>query len=120
GPGNGMQEAYGVRLCYHPDIGLMGQSRDELYRIMDSTRPEYFFLCPDTAHLLGSGCNLVDLFSTYRSRIIHVHFKDFDFNWHNEDVTKPGLRGGFVDLDAGVGDFHALTDNVLSTTHKQL
>jgi inosose dehydratase len=116
--GKRLQEEYGVRLCYHPEIGLMGQNRDELDRIMDSTRPEYFFLCPDTAHLLGSGCDLVDLFSTYRSRIIHVHFKDFDFNWHNEDVTKAGLKGGFVELGAGIVDFPALTESLISGGYK--
>ncbi len=112
--GKQLQEEYGVRLCYHPEVGLIGQNREELGRIMDSTRPEYFFLCPDTAHLLASGCDLVELFRTYQSRILHVHFKDFDFNWHNDDVKKAGLKGGFVELGAGVVDFPALTEILFS------
>ena len=113
--GQRLREEYGVRLCYHPEVGLIGQNREELARIMDATNPDYFSLCPDTAHLLAAGCDLVEVFRTYRSRIIHVHYKDFDFNWHNDDVTKAGLRGGFVELGAGVVDFPALTDVLVSS-----
>jgi len=113
--GRRLREEYGVRLCYHPEVGLIGQNREELGRIMDATHPEYFSLCPDTAHLLAAGCDLLEVFRTYRSRIIHVHYKDFDFNWHNDDVAKAGLRGGFVELGAGVVDFPALTDLLVSS-----
>jgi inosose dehydratase len=113
--GKRLREECGVRLCYHPEVGLIGQNREELARIMDATNPECFSLCPDTAHLLAGGCDLVEVFRTYRSRIIHVHYKDFDFNWHNDDVTKAGLRGGFVELGAGVVDFPALTDLLVSS-----
>lgn len=116
--GKRLQEEYGVRLCYHPEVGLIGQDRDELGRLMDSTRPEYFFLCPDTALLLGAGADLRELFRTYGSRIIHVHYKDFDFSWHNDDVTKAGLKGGFVELGAGVVDFPALTEILISNGYK--
>jgi inosose dehydratase len=112
--GKRLKEEYGVRLTYHPEVGLIGQNRDELGRIMDSTRPEYFFLCPDTAHLVAAGCDVTEIFRTYGSRIIHVHYKDFDFNWHNDDVTKAGLSGGFVELGAGVVDFQALTEILIS------
>jgi len=116
--GKRLQEEYGVRLCYHPEVGLIGQNRDELGRIMDSTRPEYFFLCPDTAHLLAAGADLVELFRTYGPRIIHVHYKDFDFGWHNDDVTKAGLKGGFVELGAGVVNFPALTEILVSSGYE--
>ena len=115
--GKRLREEYGLRLCYHSEVGLIGQTREEIARIMDQTRPEYFFLCPDTAHLLAAGSDPVEIVRTYRSRIIHVHFKDFDFNWRNEDVTKAGLRGGFVELGAGVVDFPALTNLLLTTRY---
>lgn len=116
--GKRLREEFGVRLCYHPEVGLIGQNRDELGRILDSTRPEYFFLCPDTAHLLAAGADLVELFKTYRSRIIHVHYKDFDFGWRNDDVTKAGLKGGFVELGTGVVDFQALTEILVSSGYE--
>ncbi len=116
--GKRLQEEYGLRLCYHPEVGLIGQNREELGRIMDSTHPECFFLCPDTAHLLAAGADLVELFRTYGSRIIHVHYKDFDFGWHNDDVTKAGLKGGFVELGAGVVNFPALTEILVSSGYK--
>jgi inosose dehydratase len=115
--GKRLLEDWGVRLCYHSEIGLIGQDREEIARIMDATRPEYFSFCPDTAHLLAAGCDLLEIFQTYRSRIIHVHFKDFDFNWHNEDITKAGLQGGFVELGAGVVDFPALTNFLVSSRY---
>jgi sugar phosphate isomerase/epimerase len=115
--GKRLHEEFNVRLCYHPEVGLIGQNRDELARIMDATRPEHFFLCPDTAHLLAAGSDLLELFRAYRSRIIHVHYKDFDFDWHNDDVTKAGLRGGFVELGEGVVDLPALTEFLASTAY---
>jgi inosose dehydratase len=115
--GKRLREECEVRLCYHPEVGLIGQNREELARIMDATHPDYFSLCPDTAHLLAAGSDPAEVFRTYRSRIIHVHFKDFDFNWHNDDVTKAGLRGGFVELGAGVVDFPALTDILVSSVY---
>lgn len=115
--GKRLRDEWGIRLCYHSEVGLIGQNQEEITRIMDSTRPEYLSFCPDTAHLLAAGCDVLGLFRTYRSRIIHVHFKDFDFNWHNEDLTKAGLRGGFVELGAGVVDFTALTDFLLSSRY---
>jgi sugar phosphate isomerase/epimerase len=113
--GRRLREECGVRLCYHPEVGLIGQNREELGRIMDATHPEYFSLCPDTAHLLAAGCDLLEVFRTYRSRIFHVHYKDFDFNWRNDDVTKAGLHGGFVELGTGVVDFPALTKVLVSS-----
>jgi inosose dehydratase len=113
--GRRLGEEYGVRLCYHPEVGLIGQGREELGRIMDSTHPEYLSLCPDTAHLVAAGCDLIEIFRTYRSRILHVHYKDFDFNWHNDDITRAGLRGGFVELGAGVIDFPAITEILVSS-----
>jgi inosose dehydratase len=113
--GKRLREEYGVRLCYHPEVGLIGQNRDELGRLMDTTRPEWFSLCPDVAHSLAAGCDLLELFRTYRSRIIHVHYKDFDFNWHSDDVAKAGFKGGFVELGEGVVDFPGMTDILLST-----
>jgi len=113
--GKRLREEYGVRLSYHPEVGLIGQRREELGRIMDSTLPEYLSLCPDTAHLFAAGGDLLEIFRTYRSRLIHVHFKDFDFNWHNDDVTKAGLKGGFVELGEGVVNLPALTDFLIST-----
>ena len=52
---------------------------------MDTTRLEYFFLCPDTADLLAAGSDLLELVRTYRSRVIRVHHKDVDFSWYNDD-----------------------------------
>jgi sugar phosphate isomerase/epimerase len=115
--GKRLREEYGVRLCYHSEVGLIGQNQNEIASIMDATRPDCLFLCPDTAHLLAAGCDLLEIFQTYRSRIIHAHFKDFDFNWHNVDVTKAGLKGGFVELGAGVVDFPALTNFLLSSRY---
>jgi inosose dehydratase len=115
--GKRLREELDVRLCYHPEVGLIGQNRDELARIMDATRPEYFFLCPDTAHLLAAGSDVLDLFRTYRSRIIHVHYKDFNLSWHNDDITKAGLKGGFVELGEGAVHFPALTEFLISTDY---
>jgi inosose dehydratase len=72
-------------------------------------------MCPDTGHLRAGGSDPLEVFRTYRSRIIYMHYKD----WNPELVTprtaQTGNRGGFVELGKGVIDFPAITEFLLST-----
>ena len=97
-------ERYGIKVAFHPHLGNMIQYREDIGRLMELTDPRYFFLAPDTGHLVAGGSDPVEVFATYGRRIVHMHFKDFDptqSGWG-------GRRGRFARLGQGTVDFPAL------------
>ncbi|HEV2178047.1 MAG TPA: sugar phosphate isomerase/epimerase [Terriglobia bacterium] len=95
-------EATGLKIGVHPHLGSLIEKRPDIDRIMEMTDPRYYYLCPDTAHLAAGGSDPVEVFRTYRSRIIHTHFKDY------RPPAKPGEWGQFLELGQGTVDFPAL------------
>jgi inosose dehydratase len=102
-------ESYGVRFAVHPHLGALVQSREDVARVMDRTDPRYFFLAPDTGHLAAAGADNVEVFKTYKDRIVHAHLKDW------APPVAPGTRGSFAVLGKGIVDFPALLE-ILATT----
>ena len=74
----------GIKAVYHPHLGTVIETREEIGLLMDRTDPRLVFLCPDTAHLYKGGSDSVEVVNTYKDRIIYVHFKDV-----NPDATTP-------------------------------
>jgi sugar phosphate isomerase/epimerase len=101
-------ETHGVRCGYHPHLGAMVEKRDEIARVMDATDPRHFFLAPDTGHLAAAGCDVIEVFRTYRGRVIHAHLKDY------RPAATPGARGSFLPLGEGVVDFAKLRDDLVA------
>jgi inosose dehydratase len=99
-------EQYGIKVGFHPHMGNMVQYREDIGRLMELTDPRYFFLAPDTGHLAAGGSDPVEVYRTYGSRIVHMHFKDFDPN----AVGWRGRRGRFTRLGEGTVDFGALVE----------
>ncbi len=100
--GKRVLETHGVRIGLHPHVGSLVESREEIGRVMDLTDARYFFLAPDTGHLLAGGSDPVEIFRSYRDRIVHAHLKD----WAPPAV--PGARGAFLPLGKGNVDFPAI------------
>jgi len=99
--GKEILETTGVQVGVHPHFGSLVQNRDEIDRVMESTDPRYFNLCPDVAHLAAGGMDPLDVMRKYSRRIIHVHLKDY----------KPASGrdfGGFVELGKGIIDFQGI------------
>jgi inosose dehydratase len=113
--GKRLQEEYGIRLGYHPHRGLMLENREDIKRAMDLTNPKYFSLCPDTGHLMAGGSDPLEVFKTYRSRIIFMHYKDYDPNFVTPRTAETGRKGGFVELGKGAVDFPSITELLLAT-----
>jgi len=86
----------------HPHTGSLVETRDEIARVMDGTDPRWFFLAPDTGHLLAGGSEPVEVFRVYKERIVHAHLKDY------KRSVIPGARGAFLPLGQGEIDFPAL------------
>jgi sugar phosphate isomerase/epimerase len=102
-------ESHGVRFAVHPHLGALVQSREDVSKVMDRTDPRYFFLAPDTGHLAAAGADNVEVFKTYKQRIVHAHLKDW------APPVPPLARGSFAVLGKGVVDFPALLE-ILATT----
>ncbi|HUG42660.1 MAG TPA: sugar phosphate isomerase/epimerase family protein [Acidobacteriota bacterium] len=95
-------ETHGVRCGVHPHRGSFIETREHIERAMQDSDPRFFFLAPDTAHLVAGGSDPVEVFETYRSRINHVHVKDY-----LPDPSTPA-RGSVVPLGWGTIDFPKL------------
>ena len=50
-------QEYGLTLGYHPHFGTLGETREGLGRVLDSTDPRYVKLIADVAHLTLGGAD---------------------------------------------------------------
>lgn len=80
----------GLTSSYHPHLGTLVESPDELARLMPLTSVAF---CPDTGHLAAGGGNPATEIRNYGDRLAHVHLKDYD------------AGRGFVPLGEGSIDF---------------
>jgi myo-inosose-2 dehydratase len=82
------QEAHarGMRVAYHPHVGTVVQSREEIDRLMDRTRATG--LLADSGHVALAGADPLAVFRDHAGRIAHVHLKNV-----RADVARR-VRGG--------------------------
>jgi inosose dehydratase len=85
----------GMRASYHPHMGSLVQTPEQLDRLMPLTK---ICLCPDTGHVAAGGGDPVAVVQKYADRIKYIHLKD---------ITKDGM---FCPLGKGVIDFPAIID----------
>jgi inosose dehydratase len=116
--GKRLRGEHGVRLGIHPHMGHLIQTREDIDRIMGMTDADAFSLCPDTGHLAAAGADVLDVFKTYRSRIIYMHYKDYDPNLITPRTAQTGHKGGFVELGKGVIDFKPVTEFLLTSGYR--
>jgi len=84
-----MARSYQLTPSYHPHMGTIVQSPEQLDRIMAMTSID---LCPDTAHIEAGGGDPAAVIEKYIDRIRYVHFKDYQ-------------DGAFLPLGEGKQDF---------------
>jgi inosose dehydratase len=70
-----LMQRRGVRLAYHPHMGTVVQSADDVDRLMGATG-EAVGLLLDTGHLRFAGADPVEVATRHARRIAHVHCKD--------------------------------------------
>jgi len=85
----------GIPLGYHPHMGALGQSPDEVARVLDAADPRYVHLLLDTAHYQQAGGDPAAAVRQYAGRLLFLHIKDL-----------AGDR--FVELGRGKVDFTAV------------
>lgn len=88
-------DSYGIKASYHPHLGSMAQSPDQIDKLFDLTRID---ICPDLAHLAAGGGDPLEIIKKYYDRISFVHLKDLDKNGFAP------LGTGTIDID-GVINF---------------
>lgn len=71
-----LAQDFALTLGYHPHFGTMGETREGLGRVLDSTDPRYVKLIADVGHLTLGGCDPAEVVRSYRERLICTHFKD--------------------------------------------
>jgi inosose dehydratase len=93
---------FGIPLGYHNHMGALGQSPDEVARVLDASDPKFVHLLLDIAHYQQAGGNPAQAIRQHRDRLLFLHIKDLDSS--NRFVE---LGHGNVDLK---GVFAALDD----------
>src|SRR5205807_4821881 len=95
----------GVKLGYHNHMESMGQSPEEVDRVLDASDPRYVKLELDIAHYLQGGGDPVKAIQKYRDRLLFVHIKDVESIPKEE--SKRGRDFRFVELGRGRVDVPA-------------
>jgi inosose dehydratase len=76
-------EKYDLIPSYHPHLGTIVQSPEQLDKLMPLTTIN---LCPDTAHIEAGGGEPLEVINKYIDRIKYIHFKDY----HNGEFLPLG------------------------------
>jgi inosose dehydratase len=103
----------GITLGYHPHFGMLGESREGVSKVMDSTDPAYVSIIVDVAHLTLGGSDPAEVIRTYHQRLAFFHMKDirkdtFDAVKQNHDAGGR-IRLRFCEIGHGVLDFKPIT-----------
>ncbi len=67
----------GLAASLHPHTGTAVETREEIDTILRLTDPTLVGFAPDTGQIAKGGSDIVEVLETYRSRITHVHLKDW-------------------------------------------
>jgi inosose dehydratase len=107
---------HGVRSCFHPHVGTVIETAEEIERLMDLSDPQLVFLGPDTGHLAWAGVDVTDFCRRHLTRIKTMHLKDIDASVRDRgrnagwDYRTFADNGIFVELGEGGVDFRAILE----------
>ena len=99
----------GVSLGYHNHMGTLGQSPEEVDRIMEAADPRYAKLELDVAHYFQGGGDPAKAIEKYHDRLLFLHIKDVE-SLPNAENPKRNYR--FVELGRGRVDLPAVFDGL--------
>ena len=95
----------GVKLGYHNHMETIGQSPEEVDRVLDAGDPRYVKLELDIAHYVQGGGDPVKAIHKYRDRILFMHIKDVESIPREQSSRGRDFR--FVELGRGRVDVPA-------------
>ncbi|HTI06038.1 MAG TPA: TIM barrel protein [Gemmatimonadales bacterium] len=85
----------GVPLGYHNHMGALGQSPEEVTRVLDAADPKVVHLELDTGHYRQAGGDPAEAIRQHANRLLFLHIKDLDASDHFIELGR-----GRVDLPA--------------------
>lgn len=97
----------GVPIGYHNHMGSLGESPDDVDRVMNEVDTHYVKLLLDVAHYQQGGGDPAKAIRQYRDRILFLHVKDVE-NSAPASGANPGQPYRFVELGLGRVDLHAV------------
>jgi inosose dehydratase len=109
-----VRDEAGLRTVFHHHCATFVETPQEIEALLRRTDPALVGLCLDSGHATYAGGSVVDLLSSYRPRVWHVHFKDCapqvarrarEEEWDYQTALRNGL---FCELGEGAVDFPAL------------
>jgi inosose dehydratase len=65
----------GLIPAYHPHLGSLAQTPEQIHKLFALTNIAF---CPDVAHLIAGGSDVMALLEKYFDRIPYIHLKDYD------------------------------------------
>ena len=86
----------GILLGYHNHMGALGQSPEEVARVLDAADPRLVRLELDTAHYQQAGGDPAEAVRQHADRLLFLHIKDLD------------MSDRFVELGRGRVNFTAV------------
>ena len=86
----------GIKLGYHNHMGALGETPDQVARILDAADPRYVHLELDTGHYQQAGGDPAEAIRRHAGRLLFLHIKDLD------------ASNRFVELGRGKVDFKAV------------
>ncbi len=95
----------GIPVGYHNHMGTLGESPEEVARIMDACDPTYVKLELDIAHYQQGGGDPARAIRQYRDRLLFLHIKDVE-SLATRDERGRAYR--FVELGRGKVDLAAV------------
>lgn len=116
-----VKDAFGIRTVFHHHCAGYVETPEEIDTLMELTDPNLVGLCLDMGHYAFGGGDPVKALETYRDRIWHVHFKDYDPVAAQDSRKEEGdyfdaiQRGVFCELGKGAVDFKAVVDLLTNT-----
>jgi inosose dehydratase len=92
----------GVRVGYHNHMGTLGETPDDVDRILDAADPRYVKLELDIAHYQQGGGNPAQAIRRYHDRLLFLHLKDVESPSPEKPADPRSYR--FVELGRGKVD----------------
>jgi inosose dehydratase len=89
----------GLSASLHPHTGTAVESREDIDAIMRLTDPQFMGFAPDTGQIAKGGSDIVEVLTTYRDRIAHVHLKDWNGTFERDANGKEIDHSGYVNYE---------------------
>lgn len=113
--------AEGVTSSFHPHVGTVIETADELERLLEHVTTDALALGLDTGHIAWAGDDPVAVCNRYLDRISTLHLKDV-----NDEIRRQGVAadwtysefaeaGVFAELGEGMVDFPAILNPLFAS-----